>query len=348
MSWESTLDHYGALIEERIKEFFSTAVTEAGRYHPFIARAYLRMENFILRRGKRLASCSTLLTYKGYKGQLDDEIIEVCVGVELYRHSILIHDDLVDMDDLRRGEKTIHEIFKEDFNRRFGGGTAVFLGNITHGLAMRSIANSGFHEERVSKMLALLSRGVTEVNESQILDLLFEYKDIDISEWRVMASKRAASLFKVAILMGALSGGATESEIQILEEAASNMGYAFDIQDDIIDTYAEEEKYGRPPCGDIALSKKPLHVIYALNSMNREKSRILRGLLSKEKLSLREIDMIRTVIRESGGLEKAKEMSKKHAEKAKALFAKTRLHSDVKDFFYNVIDYIKESLDWYE
>jgi geranylgeranyl pyrophosphate synthase len=82
--------------------------------------------------------------------------------------------------------------------------------------------------------------------------------------------------------------------------------------------------------------------------MNRDRSRILKELISKEKLSLREIEMIRTVIRESGGLEKAKETSKKHAEKAKSLFAKTRLQSDVKDFFYNVIDYIKESLDWYE
>ncbi len=336
------------MIEERIKEFFSSSVIEAGSYHPFIGRAYMRMEDFILRRGKRLASCSTLLTYKGYKGKLDDEIIRVCVGVELYRHSILIHDDMVDMDDMRRGEKTVHELFKEDFDRRFGGGTAVFLGNIAHGLAMHSIANSGFNEEKVSKMLALLSRGVTEVNESQILDLLFEYKDVDISEWSTMASKRAASLFKVSILMGALSAGATERETRILEEAASNMGYAFDIQDDIIDTYAEEKKYGRSPCGDISLGKKPLHVIHALNSMNREKSRTLKGLLSKEKLSLREIDTIRTVIRESGGLEKAKETSKEHAEKAKALFAKTSLQSDVKDFFYNVIDYIKESLDWYE
>ena len=348
MGWERTLDHYGALIEEGLREFFTETVEEARCYHPFMAKVHRDLEEFVLRRGKRLASCSTLLTYKGYTGKVDDGILRVCVGVEVYRHCILVHDDLVDMDALRRGGRTLHKAFMEDYDGRFGEGAAVFVGNIAYTLAMRAIIDSGFPVEKVARILPLITRGYREVNESQILDLLFEYKDVDIDEWRVMASKRAASLFKVAILTGAILGDAPEDDLRILGRAAVNLGYSFDIQDDIIDTFTDEEQYGRPPCGDIALGKKPLHVIHALNSMDREGSRSLMDLLGKKSLSRGDMSLIRTVIRESGGLDAAKGMSKKHAEEARALIAQTSLHDDAKGFFSSLIAYIGTSLDWYK
>ena len=348
MSWERTLDRYGALIEKRLKDYFARAVKEAKGYHPFIEKVYSDLEEFVFRRGKRLASCSTLLTYKGYMGKVDDRILNVCVGVEIYRHCILVHDDLVDMDNLRRGGRTLHKTFMENYDSRFGEGTAVFVGNIAYSLAVRAIIDSGFPEEKVVSLLLLLSRGYQKVNESQILDLLFEYKDVDVNEWYIMASKRAASLFEVTMLIGAILGGASESDLKILEEAAMNIGYAFDVQDDIIDTFAQEEKYGRLPCGDVALGKKPFHVICALNSANRERYRILRKFLGNRTFSREDIDLIRTVIKESGGLEAAKKTSKKHAEKARVLIAQTSLRDDVKEFFNSFIAYIEESLDWYK
>jgi geranylgeranyl pyrophosphate synthase len=348
MGWERTLDRYGELIEERIKGYFAEAVKEARDYHPFIAEVYSDLEEFVLRRGKRLASCSTLLAYKGYTGKVDDNILNVCTGIEIYRHSILVHDDLVDMDNLRRGGKTLHKTFMEKYDNRFGEGTAIFVGNIAYALAFRAIINSGFPEKKVARSLLVLSRGYQEVNESQILDLLFEYKDVDINEWRIMASKRAASLFKATMIVGAILGGAPESDVRLLEDAAGNMGYSFDIQDDIIDTFANEEQYGRPPCGDIALGKKPLHVVYALNSEDRKKAVNLRDRLGKKSLNPRDVDLTRTAIKESGGLEAAKEVSKEHAEKARVLIAQTSLHDEVKEFFNSLIAYIEESLNWYK
>ncbi len=83
MSWEKTLDHYGTVIEERLRKFLDEATKEAGDYHPFIGKVYGDLAEFVLRKGKRLASCSTLLTYKGYTGEVDERILKVCVGVEL-------------------------------------------------------------------------------------------------------------------------------------------------------------------------------------------------------------------------------------------------------------------------
>lgn len=347
MSWERTLDRYSSLIEKRVKSYFTEVVKEAGDYHPFIAEVYADLEEFVLRKGKRLASCSTLLSYKGYKGKVDNMILDVCAGIEIYRHSILIHDDLVDADNLRRGGKSLHRAFTENHNNRFGEGTAVFVGNIAYALAFEAIINSGFPEEKIARSLLILSKSYQEVNESQILDLLFEYKTVDANEWRIMASKRAASLFKATIIIGAILGDAPERDIKLLEGAARNMGYSFDIQDDIIDTFASEKQYGRHPCGDIIRGKKPLHVVHALNSENQEKAGKLTGFLGKKNLNKEDVDRIRLIIKESGGLKNAKEELRAHAEKATALITQTNLHNEEKEFFNSLIAYIVESLNWY-
>jgi geranylgeranyl pyrophosphate synthase len=351
LSWEQTLDSYGAVIEECLKKFLDKAAKEAEDYHPFIGNVYADLEEFVLRKGKRLASCSTLLTYKGYAGKVDEKILDVCVGIELYRHAILIHDDLVDMDNVRRGGSTLHQKFMksyEPYTPHFGEGTAIFAGNIAYSLALKSIIDSAFPEEKISKVTCLLSEGYREVNESQILDLLFESKDVGVDEWAVMAGKRAASLFKVTMLVGAVLGDAPEDDYRMLGEAAENMGYSFDIQDDIIDSFAQKDKYGRPPCLDISKGKKPLHVIYALNSADRAKAEALRCLLGKTNLNRGDIELVRTLLRESGGLDAAKKTSRKHAEKAKALLTQTSLNNEVKEFFSSFISYIDESLDWYK
>ena len=350
MSWENKLDKYGAVIAESLRKFLDANVKEATGYHPFIEKVYSDIEEYVLRKGKRLASCSTLLTYKGYTGEVDEKILKVCVGVELYRHAILVHDDMVDMDDTRRGGSTLHKKFIKNYrpyDNRFGDGAAVFAGNIAYALATRAIMESGFSEKDIGRVLLLTSEGYRAVNESQMLDLLFEQKDVSVEEWKVMASKRAASLFKVTLLTGAILGNAPEDDLSILGEAAENMGYSFDIQDDIIDSFAKKEEYGRSTCLDIQKNKKPLHIIFALNS-DPKKAQGLKCLLGKQFLSFGEKDLARELLRESGGLDSAKQESKKHAIKAREFITKTSLSADVKEFFNSFILYIEESLDWYK
>ena len=351
MSWERTLDKYGAQVEERLGAFLSSEVKKAQGYHEFIGKVYGALDEFVMRKGKRLAACSTLLVYKGYTGEVDERILKGCVGVELYRHAILVHDDLVDLDNTRRGGATLHKGFTDTyspFDQRFGDGIAVFGGNILYALAMRVILDSGFPPEKIQQVLRLTSEGYREVNDSQILDLLFEQKDVTVDEWTVMASKRAATLFKVTLLTGAILAGAPEEDMKLLEEAAENMGFSFDIQDDIIDSFAKKEDYGRSTCLDISKNKKPLHVILALSSEDVKKAEGLRCLLGKQFLSYGEKDLARQLLRETGGLDKAKQASKSHAVKARQQIAKTSLAGDVKQFFSSFIEYIEESLNWYK
>ena len=184
------------------------------------------------------------------------------------------------------------------------------------------------------------------MNESQVLDLLFEHKKPDVNEWYVMASKRAASLFKASLLIGAMLADASDRDLELLREVGEHIGYCFDIQDDIIDTFALEEQYGRKPGGDISKHKKPLHIVYTYMMADPAQLETIESAAYMGRLE--DLEKIRKVISDCGGLEAAKSRSREHANLAKKLISETNMSPEVKDFFNSFIDYVKESLNWYK
>lgn len=347
MNVEEFLSRHGALIEREVKGQLTELLESAEAYHPLVKELYSKLGEFILRGGKRLASCSTILTYVGYGNRVDERIVKASAGIEFYRHSILVHDDLVDRDPERRRGETLHVTFAKKRDGRFGEGVAIFAGNILYALAVRSLLGAGFRRELTNEAVSLLAEAYREVNESQILDLLFEAEEPKVEEWYAMASRRAASLFKAAILIGAILGEAPTEDLRVLREAALNIGYSFDIQDDIIDLFASEEEYGRSPGRDLCLGKKPLHIIYALSMAGEEGAREIRARFGGGKPSLKDLNRVREIVKRSGALDAAKSKSRAHAEKAKRLLNETSLSREAKSMFTSLISYVEESLEWY-
>jgi len=343
--WEKTLEEYSRTIENRLSSFLKDEVEDATAYHVFVGRLHRDLNDYVFRAGKRMASCSTLLAYKGFTDEIDDRILNVCVGIELYRHAILVHDDLVDDDELRRGAETIHKMYSQEQNVRLGNGLAVFAGNILYTLALKALSGSGFELDKTVKVLNLVNDAFQSVNESQILDLLFEYKTPNVDEWYIMASKRAASLFKASLSIGAVLADASEKDVQLLGEAAEHIGYCFDIQDDIIDTFASEEQYGRKPGGDLSKHKKPLHIVFTYQMADQSQLETFENAIGESPLDL---NTIRKTISDCGALEAAKNRSRKHADSARRLISETAMNDELKNFFISFIGYVKDSLNWYK
>jgi geranylgeranyl diphosphate synthase type II len=344
--WEKLLNEYSYRIENNLSNFLNKEISSASSYHSFIDLLYKNLYEYTFRGGKRLASCSSLLIYKGYADKIDSRILSVCSGIELYRHAILIHDDLVDNDKLRRGAKTIHTLYSEDYDTRFGNSVAIFAGNIYYTLAINAIINSNFDLNKILRVLNILNCAFRDVNDSQLLDLLFENKIPSVDEWYIMASKRAASLFKASMLVGANLADAPNRDVCLLKEAAENIGYCFDIQDDIIDTFATEEQYGRRPGEDLLKNKKSLHIVYTLILANQSQLEFLKNITDRN--IFQKLPEIRKIISECGALKEAKNKSLQHADIAKKLILKTNMSKDVKNFYVSFINYIKTSLNWYK
>jgi len=344
MDYVKTLESLSSLVDENLKEQIEHEVAEGEKYHPFVGEVCRAIGDYVLRGGVRMSACSTLIVYKGYTGQTDEPIIKVSSGIDLYRHSILAHDDIADAELFRRGGRTLHKIFEEKFDEHFGIGTAIFAGNVLYSLSLDAIMRSGFEQSKLIEATNLLASGYKEVNESQMLDLLFEYKTPDVAEWSVMTSKRAVSLFKTSLLMGAIMASAPAKDLPLLGNAALHMGYAFDIQDDIIDTFATKEQYGREPGGDLLKRKKPLHMILAMQKDPRIAS-IIEG---KAEIKESDVPRITAMIRDCGALDEAKSIIREHGKEAKRLIALTEMNREAKEVFTALIEYVEESLDWYK
>lgn len=344
MSFEEVLDEQSRVVEIELRRYLGDERGRGYGYHQLIGQLYDAIEDYSTRGGKRLAACSTLVAYEGYTGHIDDRIVKVACGVELYRHCILVHDDLVDRDETRRGGGTLHIMMRGEMDSRFGQGTAVFAGDALSSMALRPIIHSGFDAEKILEVVDMMTTEYQEVNESQILDLMFEYTSPDRIEWEVMASKRAASLFKATLLAGAILGEAPAEDLICLREAGKHIGFAFDIQDDIIDTFASEEQYGRMPCGDVHKGKKPLHIVLAMEK-DEQFAQLMIQTYGKE--GAVDVEEIRSRIVESGALEEAKDISRHHADIAIERIMATSMEDQSKDFFISFIDFVKESLNWY-
>lgn len=335
------LDDYGNEIENELVNYLREKRRDA-LPHEFIAQVYDRLEDYVLRSGIRLASCITVLIFEGYRDndRPDCGILKVCAGIELYRHAILIHDDLVDRDDLRRGDNTFHKLFGA-LSNRFGESVGIFTGNIVYTLALDCILGSSFNRDLLYDSIRTLNGAFQSVNESQMLDVLFEYTEPGEAEWYRMASKRAASLFRATMLIGAILANAPDKDKEIYTDAAEHMGYAFDIHDDIMGTFATEEEYGRTPNGDIKLFKKPLHLIYTLSNEQEDVVSELKAMIQQD-----DFHRVRALIREYG-LEPAKDKARAHAQNAVALIEHTALNSKIKQFFRDLICSIAADLEQY-
>jgi len=347
MDWMNVSNRYNVMIEQDLEKYLTMLRVESAKYHEFTLKVFDSLSEYSLRKGIRLASIHTIIAYTGYDNEVDSRILRICSGLEMYRHSILLHDDIADREEFRRGGPAFHRMFN-GHNEKFGESIAIFSGNIAYSLALNAILSTDYSESKKIKTLGILNDDFHNVNESQTLDLLFERKNPSVEEWYVMARKRAASLFRTTVLIGAILGDAPAKDLPILDSAAQNIGFAFDIQDDIIDLFASKEQYGRDPGGDLIRGKKPLHIILAMNMASEDVVERITRFSVRGDISPEELESIRMNISECGALDKAKERIKFHVEEAWKYLGKTSLNDGSKRFFESMLMYISSSLEWYK
>jgi geranylgeranyl diphosphate synthase type I len=339
MKIESLLERHSREVERSLMDLWKREVERAQDYHPFIRGLYESAREFTLRGGMRIASFTTSMVSRGYGYGGGETIRAVCDAVELYRHSILVHDDLVDGDEMRRGRPTIHRKYGEMRDERMGIGASIFLGNIMYSMAIGRVLNSTLGCGTASALASELLRANIEVNESQTLDVFMEGAAPDRELWEIMASRRAASLFRATLRMGGILSGA-KGDLDLLGRAGEEIGYVFDIQDDIIDTLASRDDYGREPGSDLRTLKRPIHIIMAMERASPEQ---------RAGIGFPDADLadVKELLSETGALEEARKMADGHRSRALELLSSTEMDRETCDLFSSLMDYIGKSLKWY-
>jgi len=274
--------------------------------------------------GKRLRPILCLLACESLNGKTNNAL-KSAISLELMHTFSLIHDDIMDHDELRRNVKTVHVLYGEP--------TAILAGDLLFSKAFELC------DPKATKILAHAS---VDLCEGQELDMEFEERTfVSEREYVEMIKKKTASLFEASTAMGAVLAGGSEKQVRAFSEYGQNLGMAFQIYDDLLDLLADEKKLGKPVFSDIAEGKKTLIVVRAMESLRGMERDRLAKLLHKTKKSKKETDEIFKLLKESGAIEYAKQKSRGYINNAKKSLEKIP-DSKAKDELLRIADFVVE------
>lgn len=203
--------------------------------------------------GKRLRPTLLLMTYGLYKDDIN-HATPAAVGIETYHNHTLLHDDLMDHADMRRGKPTVH--------KKWNDNTAVLSGDTMLIMAFRHIMQCQCQHQ--AEALDLFARTAQEICEGQQYDVNFETRtDVTEDEYIKMIRLKTSVLLACATKMGALLAGAPEADAEVLYRFAERVGLAFQLQDDYLDVYGDPAVFGKKIGGDILCGKKTYLLINA-------------------------------------------------------------------------------------
>ncbi len=214
---------------------------------------------------KRVRPVFTLLAANLFSEEVD-HAISPALAIEIFHNFSLLHDDLMDRADLRRGHATVHTKWNEN--------TAILSGDAMLIEAFLQIAK--VPSERLSQAFDLFSKTALEVCRGQQYDMDFETRtDVSEDEYIEMVRLKTAVLIACALKMGALVSGAPEIDADLLYRFGINIGIAFQLRDDLLDVYGDSKTFGKKIGGDIVCNKKTFLLIKALEKANNSQRKEL-------------------------------------------------------------------------
>ena len=210
--------------------------------------------------GKRVRPVLFLMAYNLYKESVD-EALYPAVAMETYHNYTLIHDDVMDRADIRRGKPTVCA--------KWGDTPAILSGDTMLVLAYEFLAHVPV--DKLPSMLALFTETAKQIGDGQQYDIEFETRDnVSEEEYLEMIRLKTSVLLAASLKLGGILAGASDSDLENLYQFGEKMGLAFQLQDDLLDVYADQSLFGKKIGGDICCNKKTFLLITALNQASPE------------------------------------------------------------------------------
>ena len=268
--------------------------------------------------GKRIRPMLTLLASGLCGGDLDDAL-PAALAVEILHNFTLVHDDIMDSADTRRGEPSVYKKWNENI--------AILSGDLMFADAYQKLSFYGhensFNKEEHTAIYDVFTRAVITVCEGQALDMEFvDRKQVNHKEYLEMIAGKTAALLSGALEMGAISAHASTYKREELAELGYEMGIAFQIQDDLLDATADPEKFGKRPGGDIFEGKKTYLTILALERADDTQASVIQGTLDTENPESQQVDEVQDIMAELNVLDDVAREIDQHYTKAKQLLNK--------------------------
>ncbi len=300
---------------------------------------YLKLQNFIKEPqnlyelidyilqlgGKRMRPMLTLMAADIFNSDYK-KALPAAMAVEVFHNFTLVHDDIMDEAPLRRGKETVH--IKWNLNTGILSGDAMLI------LAYRYFEN--YEPEVFQKLAQLFSKTALEVCDGQQLDIDFETRnDVTIDEYIKMISLKTSVLVAAALKMGAIVAKANEDQANYLYQYGLNLGIAFQLQDDYLDTFGDPETFGKQVGGDIIENKKTYLYLKALEFSNTEQKQKLKELFAFVGTEDDKVAIVKKIYESTGAAKATQKAVKNYTENAFEVLESLNISEEKKQVLRN-------------
>jgi len=351
MDAKSKLKAFKNQIDKELKKYLTLKIKEAKRISPHAVELMEHVADLTLRGGKRIRPALFYYSYLAHGGDNKAEALKAAMAIELSETYLLIHDDIMDNDDLRRGGETIHESYKKNAENKyhsrtnsvsFGNSLGILAGDLANALSNKVLAERKFKASYVCDALLELNKVYTLEMYGQTLDIISEVENHVTKDDVVLIHqlKTVPYTFDGPIKIGAILAGANKKDVLRLEKYSLPLGTAFQIQDDILGMFGTEEKLGKPVTSDLKEGKKTLLILDALEKTNKEQKEIININLGNKKVTYASLRAVRKVIEETGSLAHSKNLAHELVQGAMDAVYKMPLKKEGKDFLVGIAEYM--------
>lgn len=305
------------------------------------------------RKGKRIRGSLVKLGYELAGGTDEKEILDTSLFLEIFHAGILVHDDFMDQDDLRRGLPSLHKQFEEagkalDVNMsplHYGESNAVNIGDVAFFISWQKLLNSDFPKENILKASGIYADYAIRLVYGQILDVtnvsLKSLSKRDIL--KVLKYKTAEYTGVLPLLVGAALGGLKDKKkLSALKEYGLSFGWAFQIQDDILGMYGKEEKLGKSVGSDLKEGKNTLLMLHLSKHGTLEQREFLREVLGNRGIGEKEVEKMQRVLKEAGSYQYVIDIGWEHVEKGKKIIPQITRNKKQQEILESLIVYMME------
>ena len=305
---------------EVLHDLFSTGLEKFLSVYP-INSLYAPIHYLLNISGKRIRPLLALSVCEA-EGSTIEKAMPVAVAVELFHNFTLMHDDIMDRAPLRRGQSTVH--------KKFGENAAILSGDAMFALALTSLENTP--QGSLREVLKIFNRTARQVCEGQQSDMEFEkQEEVTIDDYLEMIRLKTSVLLAASCALGAISAGATPDRVDLWYRYGEKMGLAFQIQDDILDTFGDELKTGKKVGGDIAAEKKTFIWLYT-----QQKGALPPHFLTQLH-GQKKIEKVRDAMRRVGADVAAQKKMNVYAEEAISALSELDLEPEKRMFFSGLV-----------
>lgn len=281
--------------------------------------------------GKRLRPVLTLMAYNLYRDDIG-KVLKSAIGIEIFHNYTLVHDDVMDDAELRRGRQTVH--------KKWNTNVAILSGDAAAITAYKYIETC--EDPYLRRVIDGVNQVAMDVCKGQQYDMEFETRDdVTEEEYIQMIYLKTSVLIAGSMRHGALIAGAPEHEYKELYDFGGYLGLVFQLQDDYLDVYGDVEEFGKKIGGDILCNKKTYLLIKAFELASEEDKALLKEWIVKERFNPQEkIKEVTEIYNRSGIKETLMAKVDDYLEKSRIALDKIEVPEERKVRFYEMIDFI--------